>query len=393
LSEFTQYLSFENIFTLAERESGAFDIADDGLMQRAKAMIEGFNANGPYTFGQIDAMSRQIQRLLVNRLRIAQDRLNYPEIAEEKIEQPIFVIGFARSGTTLLHQLLSEDPETLAPQAWHTRMSSPPPGAGPIPAGRIAVAQRMIEEYIDLCPGQLIVHPYGDRGAMRLIEDEEILTLDFRNRYPNLLYRVPKLDVAVTVENDSNGIMQFHREMLQHLQWNTGKNRWATKFNTAQYHMEALFETYPDALCVWAHRPLSEIYASNVTARAMSFDAINNTPMDWSTQAREHALRMKSAVERMMSSSMIDDPRILHLPFHDLAADPIRVMERIYEKRGREFNPAYRERLNAWLNDPENRVDRYGRYKYSYEPLGLDKQWIEELFADYSERFGLRASE
>jgi len=38
--------------------------------------------------------------------------------------------------------------------------------------------------------------------------------------------------------------------------------------------------------CVWAHRPLSEIYASNVTIRAATYDAINGKPMDWSSQAR-----------------------------------------------------------------------------------------------------------
>jgi len=46
-------------------------------------------------------------------------------------------------------------------------------------------------------------------------------------------------------------------------------------------------------------------------------------------------------------------------------------------------------RLRTWLADPENQVDRYGRHPYSYEALGLDQQWIKELFADYSRRFGL----
>jgi hypothetical protein len=110
-------------------------------------------------------MRRQIQHLLVSRLRIAADRKAYPEIAAAKIERPIFVSGFARSGTTLLHALLAEDPDSLAPSAWHSRMPSPPPGLMPACSGRIA---------------------YADKSAYQLIEDEELLTLDFRNAYPSL---------------------------------------------------------------------------------------------------------------------------------------------------------------------------------------------------------------
>src|SRR5262249_48919024 len=151
-------------------------------------------------------------------------------------------------------------------------------------------------------------------------------------------------------------------------------------------------DVYPDALCVWAHRPLSDIYASNVTVRAATYDNIRGEPMDWSSQARAHAERMKAAVDRMMSNAIIDDPRIMHLPFHELLKDPVGTVERISERRGISFGAEFERRVRAWLDDPENRVDRYGRYPYAYEPLGLDQKWIEELFADYSKRFGLKAS-
>ena len=45
--------------------------------------------------------------------------------------------------------------------------------------------------------------------------------------------------------------------------------------------------------------------------------------------------------------------------------------------------------MRAWLADPANRTDRYGRYAYSYAPFGLDPQWVRELFTDYRKRFNL----
>jgi hypothetical protein len=382
-------LSFESILTLAERESGAYGLADDGLRHRLAAIIAWINERGPYTADQVAAMRRQLQRLLVNRLRIALDRKVYCAIAREKIEQPIFIIGFARSGTTLLHSLLAEDPDVLAPQSWHVLVPSPPSGAAPVCSGRIARAQRAVEQWIDFCPTQSLMHPYIDKGAYQLCEDEEVFTLDFRNAYPYHFYKVPTLDVMVVLGTDQLGAYRFHREFLQHFQWNTGKSRWVCKGPSAQHHLDALFEVYPDALCVWPHRPLAEIYASNVALRAVIYDTINGRPNDWSSQARKHAESMKAAFDRLMASSLIDDPRIVHMPFREVAADPIAAVKKIYECRGLAITAQFESRLRVWLADPENQVDRYGRYPYSYEAFGLDKKWIEDLFSDYSKRFGL----
>jgi len=386
----TEPLSVDNIITLAERESGAFGIIDNGLRQRVADIVNWINQHGPYSIDQTLAMQRQIQHVLASRLQIGADRKFYPDIAETSVQQPIFVIGFARAGTTLLHALLAEDPQSLAPLAWHSRMPSPPPGHIPPCSGRIAYAQQDVQDWINYCPGQLKLHPYADCGAYQLIEDEELLTLDFRNAYPSLLYKVPTLDVKVVLGENYLPAVQWHKQVVQHLMWKSGKNRWVSKFSTAQQDLAALFEVYPDALCVWAHRPISEIYASNVAIRAATFDTINGEAKDWTSQAEARARQMKAAVDQMMANDIINDSRILHLPFHELAINPIATIEKIYQYRGLALSTDYRDRMQSWLDNPENKIDRYGRYNYAYDAFGLDKSWVKSLFAEYSERFGLK---
>jgi hypothetical protein len=80
----------------------------------------------------------------------------------------------------------------------------------------------------------------------------------------------------------------------------------------------------------------------------------------------------------------------MHIPFHELSKDPIGTVKRILARHGGRVSPEYETRLQSWLDNPNNKVDRYGRYPYSYETLGFDKEWVKNLFADYSKRFGLQ---
>ncbi len=382
-------LNFDEILTLAERESGGYDLADGGLIARVRKMVDWINSHAPYSPDEVRRMRTQVLRLLSTRLRLLADRKRFPEIAEEKIERPIFVIGFARSGTTLLHSLLAEDPEVLALQSWHMYSPSPPPGAGPVVSERMAYAQRMIEHWMDFCPGQKPMHPYIDKGAVQLLEDEETFSLDFRNAYCYHYYHVPVLSPMTILDSDQVGAFHFHRDLLQHLQWNTGRKRWAGKGPSHQNNLDALFEVYPDALCVWSHRAIAEVFASIATLSGVIYETIQGKPSDTIAEARMLADGMKAGFDAVLANALIDDPRILHMPFKEVSADPVAAVRKIHRHAGLDVTPAHEQRMRAWLADPENAVDRFGRYDYSYERLGLTQEWIEEMFADYSARFGL----
>jgi hypothetical protein len=383
-------LAVEKLLELSERESGAFGLADSDLRSRCGQFVDWINARGPYTADELAAMRRQLTRLLTHRLRIALDRRRFPDIATETIARPIFVVGLPRSGTTLLHSLLAEDPEVHAPRAWHVHSPSPPPGAGPVCGERMAYAQRAIERLIDFVPGLLPLHPYWDHGAPALLEDEEMFTLDFRNAYPTLLYHVPTLEVMVDAgSGDVVGTYRFHRELLQHLQWNSGKRRWACKGVFHQFQLNALFATYPDAVCVWPHRSFKEIHISTVTIASVLYDAINGGRIDWKQYARSTAEALKAGLDYVMSDPIIDDPRVVHLGFKAIAADPVRAVRHIYMRGSMAVSPEHERRMRAWLDDPSNRVDRYDRYPYAHEPFGITPEWVGDLFAADHERFGI----
>jgi len=256
--------------------------------------------------------------------------------------------------------------------------------------GRIAFATRAIQQLIDFVPGLLPLHPYWDKGADALIEDDELFTLDFHNAYPTLLYNTPTLEVVVDAGGgDILGAYRFHRELLQHLQWNTGRHRWACKGVGHQFLLDTLFEVYPDALCVWPHRPMAEIHVSTVTIAAVLYDAITGGRIDWKQYARSSAEAIKAGLDHVMANPLIDDPRVVHLSFKQIVADPVAAVRKVYGRGGLSVTGEHHQRMRTWLADPSNKVDRYGRYPYSHEAFGMTESWVRELFADYSHRFGL----
>src|SRR5262245_26003086 len=76
--------------------------------------------------------------LLVNRLHLQRDRTRDPRIATQAIERPVFIFGLPRTGTTLLHSLISQDDGVRVPLTWEVMYPSPPPQPADAVDARVA---------------------------------------------------------------------------------------------------------------------------------------------------------------------------------------------------------------------------------------------------------------
>lgn len=381
-------LDGEALVRSAQIVSGNFAPIELGLRQRIGRFVDWLNAQPPLRPDQKADVERQLRKLLASRLRLSADRQRIPAIAQEKIDRPIFVIGFARTGTTLIHSLLAQDIGARAPLWWHTHEPSPPPGEAPVTAERIAMTARELDEMLALAPGLLALHPYWDKRGLCPIECEEIFTLDFQNAYPTLLYKLPALAMLLDANNAPDAY-RFHREFLQHLQWNEPVGHWVVKGIYHQFALDALFEAYPDALCIWPHRDPVQVHRSTLAITAVLYGGITNFQMDFAALGPAFVKSIAASVEDAMANPLVDDPRIFHVDFHDLTRDPVDVVKRAYGHWGLGYSAAFEARMQDWLADPANASNRYGRYDYAMEPFGLSRAMIEQAFEGYSRRFRL----
>lgn len=372
----------------AQFVAGAFGPVDPGVSRRFEGLIDWFNQQPAPRPDQLRGAERQLRKLLATRLRLGTDRERIPAIADERIENPIFVIGFARTGTTLIHSLLAEDTSARSPLWWHTHEPSPPPGETPVTPQRIEFAAQELDEMLRQAPGLLTLHPYWDKRGLCPIECEEIFALDFQNAYPSLLYRLPALAMILDAGNIGEAY-RFHRTFLQHLQWGSEPRRWILKGTYHQFALKELFETYPDALCIWPHRDPVEVHPSTMAITAVLYGGITDWQMDFASLGPGFVKSIAGSVEEAMASPLVDDPRIVHVDFRELTTDPIATIRRAYRHWELDFAPETEARMGAWLADPSNASDRYGRYNYAMEPFGLSREMIETAFEGYARRFRL----
>jgi hypothetical protein len=325
--------------------------------------------------------------LLTSRLEFFEDRKRYP-IGDEVIERPVFATGEPRCGTTLLHALLSVDPNGRSLRFWEVMYPSPPPGVVEGEDPRQARADddwREINAKLDFW---LKSHPYNDMLGAGLPEDERTWAFDFRVMTPTAWWRVPMGMNVGGLPADPAAQYRLHKAMLQQLQYGREKKYWVLKgFHNAR--LDDFFATYPDARIIWTHRDPVQVIASRIAMVAELTEGLAGH-VDWQAIARQQLAMSRASFAATMSHPLVDDPRIHHVRYRDFVADPIGTIRGYYQVAGRELTPQAEAAMRDYLAN--NKGDRHGKFEYSTQLLvdaGFDIDALNEEFRPFRERFGV----
>lgn len=361
----------------------------DAHADRAVAMLAQTIEAMPREGGRREAATGQLIDTLTARLHYLNDKDVYPGIAEEKIERPVIAMGFPRSGTSLLHELLAADPAARGVEWWETaRPSSPPAGLAAEDDPRIALGDREQKEFLAAMPeGTLAAHPYWDMGGHTLMECERLSWLEFLSFSATAYWKIPRLGWSDLGEIDPAARFAAHRRFLQHLQYGQSQRRWALKGTAHHFNLRALRETYPDAIFIWIHRDPAVCFASGLELEALVSEGVLGK-VDRKAMTGPMLQRNRSGLDLVMADKeALNDPGLHHLLYADFVSDPVGTLASIYAKFGLPCGDAVRRAWHGWLENPAHAPGRHGKFRYSFDDFAADAEEVRALFADYMDRF------
>jgi hypothetical protein len=377
-------LSAQQLLAKAEADTGLSDWSDPTFVERFGLAVDMINA-APMDAAGRKAAADTLLWHLTDRLKFFEDRKRFP-LADEVIDRPMFATGEPRSGTTLMHALMSVDPDARALRFWEVMHPSPPPGTTGPDDPRIAQSDAEWREINAKMPRWLLCHPYNDMLGDGLPEDERTWTFDFRVMSPTGYWRVPMQNVTGGLPTDPLAQYRIHKGMLQAFQYKRPKKYWVLK-GFHGHRLKAFFETYPDATLVWLHRdPVQVAASSTMMMRDIMAGIVGD--IDLKVEAKGHLERVRASIANTMSNPLLQDPRIHHVRYVDFVADPIATIRRYYEFCGRDYTPQAEAAMRHYLAN--NKGDRYGKFKYSTTVLtdaGENIDALNEEFRPFRERF------
>lgn len=382
----TGRLDAGRLLAAAQTETGLNDWGDETFPQRFAAAVALIRSVGMEEAGERRAAETCLW-LLTDRLRFLDDHQRFG-LHAEVVDRPLFVTGEPRSGTTLLHALLAVDPHAGALRFWEVMHPSPPPGPAPFDDPRRARADDEWREINAQMPKWLVLHPYNDMLGDGLPECERTWAFDFRVFTPTAWWCVPMGMVIGGLPSDPAAQYRIHTMMLQAIQHTRPQRRWVLK-GFHGMRLEALFDAYPDATLLYIHRDPVQVTASRIQMAVTLHEGLTGRtdPDAVAEQARVHLAASRAGFHTILENPLVDDPRIMHVRYQDFMADQVATIRRYYEFADFEWTDEGEAAMRHYL--ATNKGDRYGKFRYATDVIGVDVDALNEEFAPYRERFDI----
>jgi Sulfotransferase family len=273
-----------------------------------------------------------ISNALTQRLRIEDTYKQHPEIDDEVIGGPVFVIGLPRTGTTALSQLVASDPQFRSLRLWESQACTPPPEAATQHTDpRIAQAAEGIAMMDNMFPRMRVMMNSEPEAPT---ECQDLMGMSFRTFHFDGVVRVPGY-LAWLMHCDMRETYIFHRQVLKLLQWHCPPALWHLKTPVHMFALDALVEAYPNAKFLWSHRDPAKVLASvcSLIAYVRSWSSDRD---DAKELAAEQLECWAESVRRAMDfRKRLGDNRFVDVSFADLQTDPIGTLESSYRRLGR----------------------------------------------------------
>jgi Sulfotransferase family len=358
--------------------TGLEDFGSSYYREGLERIVEALNTEADLTdLGRV-IQHATISNALIQRLKIEDTYTQHPEIDDEVIGGPVFVIGLPRTGTTAVSQLVAADPQFRSLRMWESQAPTPPPEAATQHTDpRIAQAEAGLKMLNDMFP---LMKTLYNSEATAATECQDLMGMSFRTFHFDGAVRAPRY-LAWLMDCDMRETYTFHRRVLKLLQWHCPPVLWHLKTPVHMFALDALVQAYPNARFLWSHRDPAKVMAS-VCSLIQYVRSWSSDRHDARELGAEQLDSWAEGVRRAMDfRSRVGDDRFADVSFADLQTDPVRTLHSSYTSLGLTFTDATLHSVKQWAQG--HRPGSRGTHDYDLADYGLSPEGVRERFADY----------
>jgi hypothetical protein len=329
------------------------------------------------------------------------DGILFPGLWRVKVREPVFLVGHARSGTTLTHRLMSKDegrfssfllyecyfPSLLQKKLIRLGIAADRRYLGGFIAGRVRTWEE--RRY----GGQRHMHEMG-----LTIPEEDDISLYYSMASGFWITKMPYMgDLDFYHMNDwperrRRRYNDFYRACVRRQLYLNGSDKTHLAKNPLWAgRVASLVESFPDAKFVVNVRDPRDTIPSLLKLVRAGWKQLG-----WEEARQERCLQILASQSwhsyRHPLETLEANPgtRGAVVDYRDLTSDPAATIERVYQDLGLPISDAFREALG---NEGKRERKHKTRHSYSLEEFGLEGDVIREELGDLFERFQWEADD
>ena len=380
-------LSVNALLQQAREATGLSDFGDDWFLRPLTRLVDDVNREAGLVSPESSAGAR-IQGALADRLQLEQYFKDHPEAAQERIDLACAIIGLPRTGSTMVHRLLSASPKLTALWWWETAFPFPLPGeAMDDPAPRQEAAKGMVDWLLSEWPDFESIDPMD---AMAINEEVVLLDRTFLSTTYDSMMPIHGYGHWQAEQDHEPAIRDLFRfmQVIQHQRVARGEVRRPWVFKTPHYVMGALaglLKVWPDVKLVMTHRDVGDVLPSYCSMCA-SLSVNSSTSYRKEAQGAHWTRRFRDGLNRLEAiRATLPAGQVIDVAYRDTVTDPQGTGEKILAALG--YAPDADDRQAMQQAIAANAREARPKHKYSAADFGLTPEGIAQDFADYHKQY------
>jgi len=362
----------------AIEQTGYSDFGDTDYLEGLRLILKELNEQ-PDNVKLAAAVERNAMYGLVGRLHSQAGWTANPSCLDDPLVAPLIVTGMPRTGTSMLHQILSTDAQFQWMPHWIAVAPQPRPPQEEWENYRdyVAADKRLNEQFH---ANPLVRAAHNSEAGLPeeciCVLLQSFVSMRFVSTLP-----LPRYEKWFFEQDETPSYRRFADNLR--LMANGCRRPWLLKNPSHIIGIDALLDVFPNARVVVTHRnPVDSISSGASVIRRSAGEM-------WHDQKAigPHRLRVWSrGAERLERARSRRPEQFVEVGYDDLLDDPVRATEKIYARFGLKRTPQTVTAMQNWVE--ANPQGKHGQHVYSMEATGLSAEAISAALVHYNDRYG-----